>query len=118
MILIFARNLPTLRNPKSPEQKELHNINVRISAFKSELNRASNASENKNSSKLIRKSVQDEITFLKNQIDLLENEARKIINFNKHLKEKFNRITEIKGVGEKSAPAILADMSDVSSFQK
>jgi len=36
------------------------------------------------------------IKFLKNQIDFLENEVRNIINSNKHLKEKFDRITEIK----------------------
>ena len=34
------------------------------------------------------------------------------------MKEQFNLITEIKGVGEKLALAITADMPDVSSFQK
>ena len=112
------QNNPASWNPRSPEQKELHNINVRISALKTELNRSSNALENENLSKLILKSVHDEIKFLKNQIDLLENEARKIINSNKHLKEQFDRITEIKGVGEKLALTIIADMPDVSNFQK
>ena len=58
------------------------------------------------------------IKFLKKQIALLEDEAQKIINSNQNLKEQFDRITEIKGVGEKLALAIIADMPNVSNFQK
>ena len=112
------QNDPSPWNPRSPEKKELHNINVRISALKTEVNRASNALENKNLSKVILKSIHDEIKFLKNQIALLEDEAQKIINSNQNLKEQFDRITKIKGVGEKLALAIIADMPDVSNFQK
>ena len=112
------QNDPSPWNPRSPRQKELHNINVRISALKAEVNRASNALENKNLSQVVLKSIHAEIKFLKKQITLLEDESRKIINSNKHLKEKVDRITEIKGVGEKLALAIIADMPDVSNFQK
>ena len=112
------QNAPTARKPRSPEQKDLHNLNVRISALKAELNRASNALANKNLSKVILKSIHDELKFLKKQIVLLEDEAQKIINSNQNLKEQFDRITEIKGVGEKLALAIIADMPDVSNFQK
>ena len=112
------QNDPSPWNPRSPEKKELHNINVRISALKTEVNRASNALENKNLSKVILKSIHDEIKFLKNQIALLEDEAQKIIYSNQNLKEQFDRITKIKGVGEKLALAIIADMPDVSNFQK
>lgn len=112
------QNNPSPWNPRSPEKKELHNINVRISALKTEVIRASNALENKNLSKVILKSIHDEIKFLKKQIALLEDEAQKIINSDKNLKEQFDRITEIKGVGEKLALAIIADMPDVSNFQK
>ena len=111
-------NNPAPWTPTSPERKELHNINVRISALKAEVNRSSNALENENLSKLIQKSIHDEIKFLKKQVALLEDEAQKIINSNQHLKEQFDRITEIKGVGEKLALAIIADMPDVSNFQK
>ena len=112
------QNAPAAWKPRSPEQKELHYLNVRISALKSELNRVSNALENKKLSKVILKSIHDEIKFLKNQIALLEDEAQKIIYSNQNLKEQFDRITKIKGVGEKLALAIIADMPDVSNFQK
>jgi transposase len=112
------QNAPAPWKPRSSEQKELHNLNVRISALKSELHRSSNALENENLSKVILKSIRDEIKFLKKQIDLLENESRKIIDSNQNLKEQFDRITEIKGVGEKLALAIIAVMPDVSNFQE
>lgn len=112
------QNAPATWKPKSPEQKELHDLNVRIAGLKAELHRVSNSLENRNLSKLVLKSIHAEIKFLKKQITLLEDESRKIINSNKHLKEKVNRITEIKGVGEKLALAIIADMPDVSNFQK
>ena len=112
------QNAPAVWKPRSPEQKELHNLNVRISALKAELNRVSNALENQNLSKAILKSIHDEIKFLKKQIVLLEDESQKIINSNQNLKEQFDRITGIKGVGEKLALAIIADMPDVSNFQK
>ena len=112
------QNAPAAWKPRSPKQKELHYLNVRISALKTELNRASNALENENLSKVILKSIHDEIKFLKNQIALLEDKAQKIINSNQTLKEQFDRITEIKGIGKKLALAIIADMPDVSNFQK
>ncbi len=112
------QNDPDPWKPRSPEKKELHNINVRISALKTEVNRASNALENKNLSKVILKSIHDEIKFLKKQIALLEDESRKIIDSNQNLKEQFDRITAIKGIGEKLALAIIADMPDISNFQK
>ena len=44
--------------------------------------------------------------------------SRKIIDSNQNLKELFDRITGIKGVGEKLALAIIADMPDILNFQK
>ena len=112
------QNDPAPWTPRSPERKELHNINVRISALKAEVNRASNALENKSLSNVILKSIYDEIEVLKKQIAMLEDETRKIINSNQDLKQQFDIITGIKGVGEKLAFVIIADMPDVSNFQK
>ncbi len=67
---------------------------------------------------MILKSIHDEIEFLKKQIALLEDETRKIINSNQDLKQQFDKITGIKGVGEKLALAIIANIPDVSNFQK
>lgn len=112
------QNVPELWNPRSPEQRELHEINHRISSLQIEIRRATTCLEKKNLSDLILKSVHDEIKFLKNQINSLEKTAREIVESNDDLKAKFARITEIKGVGEKMALAILADMPDMKNFQK
>ena len=45
--------------PRSPEQQELHVINVRISAIQEELQRVSNALENKKLSEIVTKSIWD-----------------------------------------------------------
>ena len=112
------QNDPAAWTPRSPERQALHDLNVRISAIQEELYRVSNVLENNKLSEIITKSIWDQIKFLKNQIELLENEARKIVNSDKNLKKQFAQITEIKGVGEKTAMAILADMPDVKNFQK
>ena len=100
------QNDPDPWKPKSPEQKELHGVIVRIEALKKTLNRTSNALENKNLSKVVLESIHNEEEFLEEKIDLLENEAQKIINSNSNLSEQFDRIIDIKGVGEKLATAI------------
>lgn len=112
------QNNPAPWNPRTREKKELHEINQRIASLKIELNRTSNLLEKNNLSKLISKSIRDEVKFLKKQIDSLEKAAQKIIDSNPNLKKIFDRITEIKGVGEKVAMAIIADMPDVQNFQK
>ncbi len=67
---------------------------------------------------MILKSIHHELKFLKKRITLLEDEAQKIVNSNQNLRKQFTQVTEIKGVGEKLALAIIADMPDVSNFQK
>ena len=49
---------------------------------------------------------------------MLEAEIRNIVCNNPKLSQKFEVLTSIKGVGEKTALAILSDMPDVSCFQK
>lgn len=83
VIAEFCRqNNPSLWSPKSPEIKELHEINKRIDSLKIELNRVTNSLEKQKLPKIVLKSIKSEINFLKKQIEKLEQEARKIINDN------------------------------------
>ena len=111
------QNNPPVWTPRSPEQQSLHDIKIRISALGEELQRTSNALENNDLNETILKSVRAEIKFLKKQIEILESEARKIIDSNKKLKDQFAIISGIIGVGEKMSMAVFADMPDVSNFQ-
>lgn len=118
LIAEFCRmHNPSLWNPKSSDVKELHEIDNRIESLQIELNRASNALEKK-LPKFVQKSIKSEINFLNKQIEKLEQEIQKIIERNAELKQKFELLTDIKGVGEKTALAILTSMPDVSNFKK
>ena len=113
LIANFCRlHNPPIWSPKSFEIKELHEINKRIESLKIELNRITNCLEKKNLPKLVLKSIKSETNFLNKQIEKLEQEARKIVANNPDLKLKFERLTAIKGVGEKTAFAM--DVPDVS----
>lgn len=119
LIAEFCRmHNPAPWKPRSPDAKALHEINRRIESLKIEKNRASNGLEKQNLPKIILRSIKSEIKFLEKQIDELEQESRKIIENNAALKQKFERLTAIKGVGEKTALAVLADIPDVSNFEK
>jgi transposase len=109
------QNNPTPWQPKSRENKELHEINVRINALKAELNRLTNSLEKK----ILNKAVQESIhrQSIKKDIKALEIEAKKIIEENDKLKQQFALLISIKGVGPKMTLTILADMPDVDGFE-
>ena len=112
-----CRIIHKLWSPKPRENKELHEINVRIDALNSELNRLINALESKYLNEVVKDSIKKEIDFIKSMIKTLENEAKRIVEDNKKLKTRFDLITSIKGVGSKMALTILADMPDVDKFE-
>ena len=109
---------PSSWTPRSPEAKAIHEINRRIESLKIELNRSSNSPEKRNLPEIVLESIKSEIGFLNQQIDELEQEAKKIINNNEDFKQKFKRLISIKGVGEKTAFAVLTDIPKVSNFEK
>jgi transposase len=108
---------PKAWSPKPRENKELHEINIRIDSLKEELNRLTNALESKILNETVKKSVGEEIDFVKYQIEILEEAAKKIVGNSEILTRKTAIITSIKGVGEKTALRILADMSEVERFE-
>jgi len=111
------QNNPILWSPKPRENKELHEINVRVDALKAELNRLINALEMEYINETVKKSIDEEIKFVKKAIKDLEIEAKKIVKENEKLKKHFDILTSIKGVGAKTALTILADMPDVDKFE-
>jgi transposase len=111
------QNDPALWNPKTRENKELHEINLRIDALNFELNRLTNALESKYLNEVVKKSINEETEFVKKTIKALEFEARRIVENDEHLRSQFDHLTSIKGVGTKMALTILADMPDVNKFE-
>ena len=118
VIAMFClQNCPVLWSPKSRENKELHEVNARIDTLKMELNRLINSLEKEILNKIVASSIDEEMQFIKDMIKKLEQEALKIINDSSKLKRHYDILTEIKGVGSKTAMMILADMPDVSRFK-
>jgi transposase len=111
------QNDPGLTTPKSQENKELHEINVRLDSLNEELNRLTNFLEKKMLNKQVKKSIDEEIVFIKKMIKDLETEAKKIVESTEKLRKHFECLTSIKGVGAKTANVILADMPDVNLFE-
>jgi len=111
------QNKPILWSPKPRENKELHEIKVRIDFLKKEHNRLINSLEKEYINESVKKSINEEIEFIKKQIKTLENEVKKIVKGNEKLKKQFDLLTSIKGVGAKTSLTILADMPDVDSFK-
>jgi transposase len=111
------QNNPIPWQPKSRENKELHEINVRINALKAELNRLTNSLEKKILNKAVQESIHRQIESIKKDIKALGIEAKKIIEENDKLKRQFALLISIKGVGPKMALTILADMPDVDGFK-
>jgi transposase len=108
---------PRLWHPKPTKNHELHEIKVRIDSLKTRLNQLINALENQHLSEIVKNSIDTEMKQIKEQIKTLENEVKKIIKEDKKLKDQFDLLTSIKGVGEKTSLMILADMQDVSNFK-
>jgi transposase len=82
-----------------------------------ELNRLINSLEKEILNRIVAKSINEEMQFAKDMIKKLEQEALNIINDSPKLKRQFGILTEIKGVGPKTAMTILSDMPDVSCFE-
>ena len=110
------QNNPRYWRPKSQTSKELHEINFRLDSLKMEFNRLNNQLEKSYLNQKVKKSINEEMDFIKNQIKTLENEVQQIVVQNKKLQRNFEIITSIQGVGSKLALAILAD-SDFERFQ-
>ena len=111
-----VQNNPPLWKPKPRENKELHEVNIRIDSLKVELNRVANTLESKYLNKLVLKSINKEMKFIKESIKTLEDEAKRIVEGSEKLKEQHDLLIGIKGVGSRMAMAILADMPEARNF--
>jgi transposase len=115
--LFCLQNNPGLTTPKSQENKELHEINSRLDSLNKELRRLTNFLEKKMLNEEVKKSIDEEIVFLKKMVKSLEAEAQKILENTEKLRKAFELLTSIKGVGAKTVRVILADMPDINMFE-
>jgi transposase len=110
------QNNPPAWIAKSRECKELSEVNKHIDTLKEELCRWQNRLEKTYQSKLIYTDITEKVQELEEKIQRFENEALQIIHRSEDLSSKYERLVSIKGIGGKTAIAILADMPDVKNF--
>jgi predicted nucleic acid-binding Zn-ribbon protein len=89
-----------LTTPKPRENKELHEINLRLDSLNEELNRLTNFLEKKMLNERVKKSIDEEIVFIRETIKDLEGEAQKIVKNTEKLRKDFEYLMSIKGVGD------------------
>ena len=111
------QNNPPLWDPKPLEIKELQEVNNEINNLKEEKTRFTNRLEKTYVNKVVKSLIKREIRFVEKNLELLEKEAQRIINSSEKLKENYIKLIVIKGVGERTAITILADMPDVKNFK-
>ena len=111
------QNTPKPWKPRNPDEKSLHEFLKRLDSLTERLKQITNQLENKNLDKIIVNSIKKESRNLGNEIEKLNKTMMKIVQNNTELKQKYELLSNIKGIGEKTALTILADMPDVSSFK-
>ena len=85
--------------------------------MKEELSRLASALEPEYLNKIVESSIHNQIAFIEKTIKMLEDEAKKIIESSEILKKQYELLIGIKGIGNRVALTIIADMPDVSNFK-
>lgn len=115
--MFCLQNNPPFFIQKSKESKELREVNSLMDSSTEDLGRVTNRLEKEYSNKLVRNLLKKEILFVEKKIESLKKEASRIIEESKELKSKFDNLTEIKGIGIKTAISVLSEMPDVKHFK-
>jgi transposase len=115
--MFCEQNNPILWKPKPLEIKRLSEVNKHIDNLKDELTRWNNRLEKEYVDELVHAEILRKIKELKTEIKQFEKESKRIISSSEDLNEKYDRLTEIKGVGKVLATTILTEMPSVESFE-
>lgn len=115
VIALFACKMePSANFIYNEETKRLSESNMRrqqlISLITMEKNRLDKASP------IYKKNIERVIKFLTKQLDNISEEQQKLIESNKEFSEKVNLLTTIKGVGNLTAGALLAELPELGTL--
>lgn len=108
---------PVSWQPQPKELRDLRDMHRCLKSLKEQKQHIANKLENENIYSVVRKSWLALLKEFDKQIEKLEQEMKKHIKSDPHLKEKVENLTSIKGVGETTAYAIISEMPAVEGFQ-
>jgi len=111
-----ATQKPRLWTPPPPEIQELQALTRRLDSLKEDRTRELNRKKSGISSEAVLQNIEEHITFLDEQIALLEQQIDGLIKGQPDLRQKHGLLTTIKGVGDITAAKFLAEVPDISHF--
>lgn len=108
---------PALWNPQSAEYRTLRDLYRGLLGIKETQQIYKNRLENERLDPLMRQILIDILKTVENKIKETEKLIKQTIDKNNEIKNKFERLSNIKGVGWITALAILVEMPDVEQFE-
>jgi len=107
---------PVLWRPPALQKRELQEMSRRLEALIEQRTRETNRLKSGQGCEVVLESLQDSLRFLDEQIGKLERRIREHIDRHPDLKEEFDLLTSITGIGDKTAIKLMAELPDVSRF--
>jgi len=107
---------PVLWGPATPQKRELQEMSRRMEALIEQRTREINRLKSGQGCGVVLESLQDSLSFLDEQMSKLERRIREHIDRHSDLKEEFDLLTSIRGIGDKTAIKLMAELPDVKRF--
>lgn len=107
---------PPLWAPQTPQKRDLQEMSRRLEALIEQRTRETNRLKSGQDCEAVLESLQDSLTFLEQQIAKLEARMREHIDQHPDLKEEFELLKTVPGIGDKTAGKLMAELPDVNRF--
>jgi transposase len=107
---------PPRWTPPTPQKRDLQEMSRRLEALIEQRTRETNRLKSGQDCEVVLESLHDSLTFLDEQISKLERRIREHIDRHPDLKEKFDLLKSITGIGDKTASKLMAELPDVNRF--
>lgn len=118
VIADFCRTQETpLWRPPTPQKRDLQEMSRRLEALIEQRTRETNRLKSGQDCDIVLESLYDSLAFVDQQIAKLEVRLREHIEQHPDLKEEFDLLTSITGIGDKTAGKLMAELPDVNRFE-
>ena len=107
---------PPLWTPPPPQKRELQGMSRRLEALIEQRTRETNRLKSGQDCEVVLESLHDSLAFLNEQITKLEGRIGEHIDQHPDLKEEFELLKSITGIGDKTAGKLMAELPDVNRF--
>ncbi len=107
---------PPLWTPPTPQKQDLQELSRRLDALIGERTRETNRLQSGQDCEAVLESLYESLTFLDEQIAKLEMRIREHIDRHPDLKEEFDLLKSIPGIGDKTAGKLMAELPDIHRF--